>query len=210
MRIVAQHARAAAFLIADGVMPGNEGRGYVLRRSLRHAVRHADTLRMGDDALAPIASATVDAFASAYPELERRRTFICDAVADEEARFRRTLETGMTLLDEMLAELPRGGTLPGASAFLLYDTYGFPRDVTQEVVEARGVALDGEGFEQALTEQRARSRAAQRGDRGVRLPAGFGETVFLGYGGRVSGDGTVVAIDVDAVFRSQRARPAAP
>ena len=207
MRIVAQHARAAAFLIADGVMPGNEGRGYVLRRSLRHAVRHADTLRMGDDALAPIASATVDVFASAYPELERRRTFICDAVADEEARFRRTLETGMALLDEMLAELPRGGTLPGASAFLLYDTYGFPRDVTQEVAEARGVVLDGEGFEQALTEQRARSRAAQRDDRGVRLPAGFGETVFLGYGGRVSGDGTVVAIDVDGSLQESASAP---
>ena len=197
MRIVAQHARAAAFLIADGVMPGNEGRGYVLRRSLRHAVRHADVLRMGDDALSPLADVTVDTFGAAYPELERRRTFICDAVRDEEARFRRTLETGIALLDEMLTDIPAGGTLPGARAFLLYDTYGFPRDVTQEVVEARGVSMDDEGFDTALTEQRARSRAAQKGDRAARLPAGFGETVFLGYGGQVSGAGTVVAIDVE-------------
>ena len=165
MRIVAQHARAAAFLIADGVMPGNEGRGYVLRRSLRHAVRHADLLRLGDDALSPVADLTVDTFGAAYPELERRRTFICDAIRDEEARFRRTLVTGMSLLDEMLTDIPSGGSLPGGRAFLLYDTYGFPRDVTQEIAEARGVTLDEQGFEAALAEQRERSRAAQRGDR---------------------------------------------
>ena len=207
MRIVAQHARAAAFLISDGVMPGNEGRGYVLRRSLRHAVRHADLLRMGDDSLSPISDLTVDIFGAAYPELERRRTFICDAVRDEEARFRRTLVTGMALLDEMLTGVPRGGTLPGARAFLLYDTYGFPRDVTQEVAEARGVALDDEGFEAALAEQRERSRAAQRGDRAARLPAGFGETVFVGYGGQVAGEGTVVGIDVDGTLQESVSAP---
>ncbi len=207
MRIVAQHPRAAAFLIADGVMPGNEGRGYVLRRSLRHAVRHADLLGMGDDALSPIADLTVDIFGAAYPELERRRTFICDAVRDEEARFRRTLVTGMALLDEMLTDIPRGGILPGARAFLLYDTYGFPRDVTEEVAESRGVALDDEGFEAALTEQRERSRAAQRGDRTARLPAGFGETVFLGYGGQVAGEGTVVGIDVDGTLQESVSAP---
>ncbi len=207
MRIVAQHSRAAAFLIADGVMPGNEGRGYVLRRSLRHAVRHADLLRMGDDALSPIADRTVDIFGAAYPELERRRTFICDAIRDEETRFRRTLVTGMSLLDEMLTDIPRGGTLPGARAFLLYDTYGFPRDVTQEVAEARGVALDDEGFEAALAEQRERSRAAQRGDRTARLPTGFGETVFLGYGGQVAGEGTVVGIDVDGTLQESVSAP---
>ena len=201
MRIVAQHSRAAAFLIADGVMPGNEGRGYVLRRSLRHAVRHADLLRMGDDALSPLADLTVEIFGEAYPELERRYSFICDAIRDEEARFRRTLVTGMALLDEMLTDIPRGGTLPGTRAFLLYDTYGFPRDVTQEVAEARGVALDDEGFEAALAEQRERSRAAQRGDRTARLPAGFGETVFLGYGGQTAGEGTVVGIDVDGTLQ---------
>ena len=207
MRIVSQHARAAAFLIADGVMPGNEGRGYVLRRSLRHAVRHADLLRMGGDSLSPISDLTVDIFGAAYPELERRRTFICDAVRDEEARFRRTLVTGMALLDEMLTGVPRGGTLPGARAFLLYDTYGFPRDVTQEVAEARGVALDDEGFEAALAEQRERSRAAQRGDRAARLPAGFGETVFVGYGGQVAGEGTVVGIDVDGTLQESVSAP---
>ncbi len=206
MRIVAQHARAAAFLIADGVMPGNEGRGYVLRRSLRHAVRHADLLRMGDDALSPLADLTVEIFGEAYPELERRYTFICDAVRDEEARFRRTLVSGMALLDEMLTDIPRGGTLPGARAFLLYDTYGFPRDVTQEVAEARGVALDDEGFEAALAEQRERSRAAQRGDRTARLPAGFGESVFL-YGRQVAGEGTVVGIDVDGTLQESVSAP---
>ncbi|MCY4111563.1 MAG: alanine--tRNA ligase, partial [Chloroflexi bacterium] len=188
------------FLIADVVMPGNEGRGYVLRRSLRHAVRHADLLRMGDDALSPLADLTVEIFGEAYPELERRYTFICDAIRDEEARFRRTLVTGMALLDEMLTDIPRGGTLPGARAFLLYDTYGFPRDVTHEVAEARGVALDDEGFAAALAEQRERSRAAQRGDRSARLPAGFGETAFLGYGGQVAGEGTVVAVDIDGTL----------
>ena len=207
MRIAAQHARAAAFLIADGVMPGNEGRGYVLRRSLRHAVRHADLLRMGDDALSPIADLTVDIFGAAYPELERRRTFICDAIRDEEARFRRTLVTGMSLLDEMLTGVPPGGSLPGARAFLLYDTYGFPRDVTQEVAEARGVSLDDEGFEAALDEQRERSRAAQRGDRAARLPAGFGETVFLGYGGHIAGEGTVVGVDVDGILQESVVAP---
>ncbi len=207
MRIVAQHARAASFLIADGVMPGNEGRGYVLRRSLRHAVRHADVLRMGDDALSPLADLTVEIFGETYPELERRYTFICDAIRDEEARFRRTLATGMALLDEMLTDVPRGGTLPGSRAFLLYDTYGFPRDVTQEVAEARGVALDEQGFEAALTEQRERSRAAQRGDRAARLPTGFGETVFLGYDGQVSAEGTVVGIDVDGTLQELVAAP---
>ena len=207
MRIVAQHTRAAAFLIADGVMPDNEGRGYVLRRSLRHAVRHADLLRMGDDALSPVADLTVDIFGAAYPELERRRTFICDAIRDEEARFRRTLVTGMALLDDMLTGIPPGGSLPGARAFLLYDTYGFPRDVTQEVVEARGVTLDEPGFVAALAEQRERSRAAQRGDLVTRLPAGFGETVFLGYDGQVAGDGTVVAIDVDGALQESVTAP---
>ena len=207
MRIVAQHSRAASFLIADGVMPGNEGRGYVLRRSLRHAVRHADLLRMGDDALSPLADLTVEIFGAAYPELERRYTFICDAIRDEEARFRRTLVTGMALLDEMLTDIPRGGTLPGARAFLLYDTYGFPRDVTQEVAEARGVALDDDGFEAALAEQRERSRAAQRGDQAARLPIGFGETVFLGYGEQVAGEGTVVAIDVDGALQESVSAP---
>ncbi|MCY4114948.1 MAG: alanine--tRNA ligase [Chloroflexi bacterium] len=207
MRIVAQHARAASFLIADGVMPGNEGRGYVLRRSLRHAVRHADLLQMGDDALSPLADLTVEIFGEAYPELERRYTFICDAIRDEEARFRRTLVTGMALLDEMLTDIPRGGTLPGARAFLLYDTYGFPRDVTQEVAEARGIALDDEGFEAALAEQRERSRAAQRGDRAARLPTGFGETVFLGYGGQTAGEGTVVGIDVDGTLQESVSAP---
>jgi alanyl-tRNA synthetase len=197
MRIVAQHARAAAFLIADGVMPGNEGRGYVLRRSLRHAVRHADVIGMGHDALAPIAEATVGTFASAYPELERRRDFISHAVHDEESRFRRTLETGMSLLDEMLSDIPGGGTLAGERAFVLYDTYGFPPDVTQEVAAFRDVGLDHEGFQSALAEQRERSRAVQKGAQSSRLPTGFGETAFVGYDFKTAGQGTVVAIDVD-------------
>ena len=196
-RIVVQHARAAAFLIADGVMPGNEGRGYVLRRSLRHAVRHADILAMGEDALAPVADAAVDTFASAYPELEVRRQFICDAVREEEARFRRTLETGTVLLADMLSDIPPGGTLPGERAFVLYDTYGFPRDVTEEIARSKSVRLDDEGFELALAKQRERSRAAQQGYGSIRLPTGFGETSFQGYDFRTADQGAVVAIAVD-------------
>ncbi len=196
IRIVAQHVRASVFLIADGVMPGNEGRGYVLRRGLRQAVRHARVLGVEDDALLPVARATIDAMCDAYPDLERRHDFILSAVGEEESRFRRTLDSGLTLLEAMLTDLPEGEPLAGDKAFLLYDTYGFPPDITKEVVEDRGRAFDELGFDAALGEQRERSRAAVTTDAERDLPSGFGETAFQGYDFTSEGRGTIVAMSV--------------
>jgi len=196
VRIVAQHTRAATFLIGDGVMPGNEGRGYVLRRSLRQAVRHARAIGIDDDALGPVAARSIEVMEGAYPELGRRRDFILDVVRDEEARFRRTLDAGLTLLDGLLDKLPAGAVLAGADAFVLYDTYGFPLDITTEVARARGHALDSAGYAAALAEQQRRSRASEKGG-GRTLPAGFGESVFTGYDFSTEGHGTVVALSVD-------------
>ncbi len=196
IRITAQHTRAAVFLIGDGVMPGNEGRGYVVRRSLRQAVRYARLLGVDDDALTSTASASIDAMSDQYPELEQRRDFILTVVRDEEARFRRTLDSGMRVLGEMLGGLPRGGTLDGARAFVLYDTYGFPLDITREEVAARGMAVDEPTFETALAEQRARSRAAQASQGALELPTGFGETAFQGYDFTTAVQGAVVALGV--------------
>ena len=197
LRIVAQHTRAAVFLVGDGVMPGNEGRGYVLRRSVRQAVRHARLLGVDDAALRPIAAEVVEVMGDEYADLRRRRDFILDVLNDEEARFRRTLDAGMTLLDEQLARLPPHGRLEGSDAFVLYDTYGFPLEITDEVVRARGMTVDHEGFQGALAAQQERSRAAQLTDAGGALPAGFGETQFMGYDFVTTGDGTIVALSAD-------------
>ena len=195
LRVIAQHSRAAAFLIGDGVLPGNEGRGYILRRSLRQAVRHARQLGVDSDALDLVLAAAIDVMASeGYEDLRLREDFIRSVVRDEENRFRRTLSSGIARLDDFLSSVPVGGCIEGVRVFELYDTFGFPLDITKDIAESRGVIVDEQGFDTALSEQKARSRAA-RSEGGSRdLPSGFGETVFLGYEFVTEAKGTVVAV----------------
>jgi alanyl-tRNA synthetase len=166
-RVLADHARAVAFLLADGVYPSNEGRGYVLRRILRRAVRHAWLLGRREPTLAPLTAVVVDLMGATYPELEAKRGFIGTVTAQEEARFLETIGDGLKRLEETFATGIR--TIPGDEAFRLYDTFGFPIDLTQLIAAERGVGVDVAGFERALEEQRRRSRAVREtvADRGV-------------------------------------------
>ena len=158
-RVLADHARAVAFLLADGVFPSNDGRGYVLRRILRRAVRHAWLLGLREPALVHVVEAVVDAMSEAYPELAQRRQHLLQTTRGEEERFLATVEGGMSRFDELAPEGGAGGTVPGDEAFKLYDTFGFPLDLTQLMAEERGYQVDVKGFETALETQRARSRA---------------------------------------------------
>ncbi|HYL29023.1 MAG TPA: alanine--tRNA ligase [Gemmatimonadales bacterium] len=159
-RVLADHARAVSFLLADGVYPGNEGRGYVLRRILRRAVRHAWLLGRREPTLAPLTDVVVAELGGVYPELVTHARHIHDTTRAEETRFLETIEGGLRRLEEMFAD---GTTvIPGDEAFKLYDTFGFPIDLTQIIAGERGVAVDLDGFDRALAEQRARSRAAAR------------------------------------------------
>ncbi len=198
LRVIAQHSRAAAFLIGDGVMPGNEGRGYILRRSIRQAVRHARQLGTESDALAPVVAAAIDVMSEeGYEDLLPRADFIRSVVSDEEQRFRRTLDAGVARLDDLLANVPPRGLVDGARMFELYDTFGFPPDITKDIAAARGVGVDESGFDAALAEQQARSRAAQSDGQARELPSGFGESVFLGHDFVTEGEGTIVALARD-------------
>jgi alanyl-tRNA synthetase len=159
-RVLADHARAVSFLLADGVYPGNEGRGYVLRRILRRAVRHAWLLGRREPTLAPLTNVVVQQMGAVYPELGGKASYIHEVTETEERRFLETIEGGLKRLDEIFASGLR--TIPGADAFKLYDTFGFPIDLTQIIAGERGVDVDLAGFEQALEEQRTRSREARR------------------------------------------------
>ena len=163
-RVLADHARALAFLIGDGVLPGNEGRNYVLRLILRRAVRHGKHLGFDEPFLAPLAELVIEIMGDYFVELKQRRAFILDTITQEERRFQETLGVGLNLLDGLMAELKETGrtVLPGREAFKLYDTYGFPLDLTRDIVREQGLTVDEEGFRQAMAEQRARARAAQR------------------------------------------------
>ena len=167
-RVLADHARAVAFLLADGVFPSNEGRGYVLRRILRRGVRHAWLLGRREPTLTGVVDAVVDQMSEAYPELSRRREHLVGTTRGEEERFLATIEEGMSRFDELAAG--KSGTIPGAEAFKLYDTFGFPLDLTQLMAEERGYDVDLGGFERALEQQRTRSRA-DRAAAGVGLDA---------------------------------------
>ena len=162
-RVIADHLRATSFLIADGVTPSNEGRGYVLRRIMRRAMRHAHLLGAEEPLMHRLAPTLVAEMGDAYPELRRGEGAIVDTVRQEEVRFRTTLGRGMALLDQATAGLTDGGVLPGETAFQLYDTYGFPLDLTQDAVRARGVTVDLEGFDAAMTRQREMAREAWKG-----------------------------------------------
>ncbi|HWJ73340.1 MAG TPA: alanine--tRNA ligase [Kaistia sp.] len=199
-RIIADHLRASSFLIADGVLPSNEGRGYVLRRIMRRAMRHAHILGAADPLLWRLVPALVREMGRAYPELVRAEALITETLRLEEIRFRRTLARGLTLLDEATTELSGGATLDGETAFRLYDTYGFPLDLTQDALRARGIAVDTAGFQRAMERQKAEARAswAGSGDTAAetiwfRLRDKLGATEFLGYSAEAA-EGKVLAL----------------
>jgi len=187
-KVIADHLRACAFLIADGVMPSNEGRGYVLRRIMRRAMRHAHMLGAKEPLMWRLVPVLVAEMGQAYPELSRAEPLVTEILKLEEARFRDTLERGLRLLDEATAGLSEGGVLPGEVAFRLYDTYGFPLDLTQDALRARGMSVDLAGFEQAMERQRAEARKSWKGSGEqaeervwFELRETLGATEFLGY-----------------------------
>ncbi|SMX22152.1 alanine--tRNA ligase [Boseongicola aestuarii] len=199
-RVIADHLRSTSFLIADGVMPSNEGRGYVLRRIMRRAMRHAHLLGASDPVMHRLVSALVREMGQAYPELGRAQSMIEETLKLEETRFLETLDRGLRLLDEELATLPEGAELPGASAFKLYDTYGFPLDLTQDALREKGISVDTDGFDAAMAEQKAKARAAWSGSGETKdatiwfdLADKHGATEFLGYDTELA-EGVVLAI----------------
>lgn len=165
LRVLADHSRAMAFLIADGVLPGNEGRGYVLRRVIRRAARFSRDVDMQPPFLGRFAERTIEMLAGAYPELHERRETIMRIVNSEEERFNRTLDQGLVLLDEEIRKARELGstTFPGTVAFVLHDTYGFPVEVTREIVEEKGLSLDSEAFDTSMDAQRERARSTTKG-----------------------------------------------
>jgi alanyl-tRNA synthetase len=171
LNVVADHARALTFLIGDGVLPANEGRGYVLRRILRRAARHGVLLGVEEPFLFRVADAVIDTMAGAYPELSERRAFITDRIQREESRFLETLSKGLALLEDEIAAVASRAekTLPGEVVFRLYDTYGFPADLTEDILSSHGLALDQPGFDAAMAAQRARARAAWKGSGDARV-----------------------------------------
>ncbi|WP_375201079.1 alanine--tRNA ligase [Hyphococcus sp.] len=187
-RVIADHLRASSFLIADGVGPSNEGRGYVLRRIMRRAMRYAHGLGARDPLLARLAPVLVREMGGAFPELQRAEPLIIETLRSEEEKFRSLLDRGLKLLDEETAKLSDGAALPGEAAFRLYDTYGFPLDLTQDALRREGRSVDVEGFDKAMAAQKAAARAAWAGsgdaaDESVwfDLRAEHGATEFLGY-----------------------------
>ncbi|MFN3938746.1 MAG: alanine--tRNA ligase [Gemmobacter sp.] len=202
-RVIADHLRSTSFLIADGVMPSNEGRGYVLRRIMRRAMRHAHQLGAHDPVMHRLVPALVRQMGAAYPELARAQALIEETLRLEETRFRQTLDRGLRLLDEELAQLPEGAVLPGAAAFRLYDTYGFPLDLTQDALREKGRGVDVGGFEAAMAEQKAKARASWSGS-GESAEAAIwfdlaethGATEFLGYDTETA-EGQILALVAD-------------
>jgi alanyl-tRNA synthetase len=202
-RIIADHLRTSGFLVADGVLPANEGRGYVLRRIMRRAMRHAHLLGAKEPLMWRLVPALVAEMGAAFPELVRAQPLIEQVLEQEETRFRQTLATGIKLLDEATSELADGGTLPGETAFKLYDTYGFPYDLTEDALRSRGLRVDRAGFDAAMAEQKVMARAAWKGS-GAKaneeiwfdLVEEYGATEFTGYSGD-EGEGVVLAIVKD-------------
>lgn len=199
-RIIADHLRTSGFLVADGVLPANEGRGYVLRRIMRRAMRHAHLLGASEPLMYRLVPALVAEMGAAYPELVRAQPLIEATLQQEEMRFRQTLATGLKLLDDATADMGEGGTLSGETAFKLYDTYGFPYDLTEDALRSRGLTVDRAGFDTAMAEQKAKARAAWKGSGSKAseeiwfdLAEEYGATEFTGYSGD-EGEGVVLAI----------------
>ena len=187
-RIIADHLRASCFLMSDGVMPSNEGRGYVLRRIMRRAMRHAHQLGSKEPLMHRLVPALVAEMGDAYPELKRAQAMVTETLRLEEERFKQTLERGLKLIEEETTKVAIGGALPGDVAFKLYDTYGFPLDLTQDILRGQEKSVDTDGFTAAMNEQKARARAAWKGS-GESATGKFwfelreqhGSTEFLGY-----------------------------
>ena len=209
-RVIADHLRASSFLIADGVLPSNEGRGYVLRRIMRRAMRHAQLLGAESPLMWRLVPTLVREMGQAYPELSRAEALISETLRLEESRFRNTLERGLSILEEESRNLRMGDRLKGETAFTLYDTYGFPLDLTQDALRPRGIAVDLDGFNRAMAEQREKARAAWVGSGDSATEAVWfavrqkvGATEFLGYETETA-EGVAVALvregeEVDAL-----------
>ncbi len=202
-RVIADHLRSTSFLIADGVLPSNEGRGYVLRRIMRRAMRHAHLLGSVDPLMHRLVPELVRQMGQAYPELGRAQSMIEETLLLEETRFKKTLDKGLKLLDAELEGLPEGKPLDGQTAFKLYDTYGFPLDLTQDALREKGVDVDTAGFDEAMEAQKAKARAAWTGAGGAvdesiwfDVVDEHGPTEFLGYDTEVA-EGQIVAAVVD-------------
>ncbi len=204
-RVIADHLRCAGFLVADGVLPANEGRGYVLRRIMRRAMRHAHLLGAKEPLMHRLVPALVAEMGAAYPELLRAQPLIEATLRQEETRFRQTLEKGLRLLDDATTGMKAGDTLAGDTAFRLYDTYGFPYDLTEDALRAQDFKVDRAGFDAAMAEQKRAARAAWKGS-GAKasdelwfdLVEEVGATEFTGYGSDV-GEGVILALVKDGV-----------
>lgn len=204
-RVIADHLRSTSFLIADGVMPSNEGRGYVLRRIMRRAMRHAHLLGAKDPVMHRLVPTLVKQMGQAYPELQQGQVLIEETLLLEETRFKTTLDRGLKLLEDEIVDLEKGGTLPGSTAFKLYDTYGFPLDLTQDALREKNLQVDTDGFNDAMNAQKAKARAAWSGS-GQSADATIwydiadreGVTDFLGYETE-NAEGQVLALVKDGV-----------
>ncbi len=194
LRVIVDHIRACSFLIVDGVLPGNEGRGYVLRRIIRRALRHGYKLGVEEPFFHSLVASLNAEMGQAYPELTEHREHVERVLLQEEERFAETLDKGMRLLEGAIADLPSGAALPGETVFKLYDTYGFPEDLTADIARERGLSVDRDGFERAMKGQRTRSRQASRFEALAHdLPSLSEETEFLGYE-CLEADGEIVAL----------------
>lgn len=199
-RVIADHLRSTSFLMADGVMPSNDGRGYVLRRIMRRAMRHAHLLGAKDPVMHQLVPSLVQQMGQAYPELGQAQALIEETLKQEEVKFKQTLDRGLKLLDDELDGLNEGAPLPGKAAFKLYDTYGFPLDLTQDALREKGREVDTDGFDAAMAEQKAKARAAHVGSGDATEAALWfdiaeegGTTEFLGYDTETA-EGQVLAI----------------
>jgi alanyl-tRNA synthetase len=202
-RVIADHLRASSFLIADGVLPSNEGRGYVVRRIMRRAMRHAELLGMREPLMFKLVPTLVREMGAAYPELSRAEAMITETLKLEESRFRNTLQRGLKLLDEDSAGLSKGDTFSGETAFKLYDTYGFPLDLTQDALRARDINVDTTAFNASMAKQKADARAAWKGSGEAKTETVWfeirervGGTEFLGYDTETA-EGEILAMTVD-------------
>ncbi|MEM6386611.1 MAG: alanine--tRNA ligase [Pseudomonadota bacterium] len=204
-RVIADHLRSTSFLIAEGVLPSNEGRGYVLRRIMRRAMRHAHLLGAKEPVMYRLVPALIAEMGAAYPELGGGKALIEETLKAEETRFKATLERGLSLLDDATSTLAEGGVLPGETAFKLYDTYGFPLDLTQDALRERQMSVDTDAFDAAMADQKAKARAAWSGS-GEAADAAIwfdiaeekGITEFLGYETETA-EGQIAALVVDGV-----------
>ena len=211
-RVIADHLRASSFLIFDGVLPSNEGRGYVLRRIMRRAMRHAHQMGAEEPLMWKLVPALVEQMGAAYPDLARAEPLITETLKLEETRFKKTLDRGLRLLDEATADLKQGGELDGETAFKLYDTYGFPIDLTEDALRGRGMSVDSDAFNTAMERQRDEARKAWAGSGDAateeiwfEIREQLGATEFLGYETE-SAEGKVLALVVDGK-RALEAKP---